>query len=304
MSWPKKSTIVRFKNGVTSAFFRYAEHVAPGIAGRIARDLWFTAPPRMADLPVPEGGEAFTVESQGGVVRGYVWGAVQPSRPPLTTVYLVHGWGGRGAQFGAMVGPLVEAGHRVVMFDAPSHGDSDHGPAGPRRTHGLEFARALDDVFARFGPAEAVIAHSLGTIATYLTLRFGWLGTRRLVFVAPMVESASLFDQFQGALGFGRRTRRAFDRHVDEFVGIAVSGFDARVQSTYSEPRPTLVVADRSDRQTPYADAADFAQAVAAELVTTEGLGHRRILRDPAVIQRVVDFVTPASEERELDVSA
>jgi hypothetical protein len=28
-----------------------------------------------------------------------------------------------------------------------------------------------------------------------------------------------------------------------------------------------------------------------AELVTTEGLGHRRILRDPAVVARVTDFL-------------
>ena len=71
-------------------------------------------------------------------------------------------------QFGAMVAPLVEAGHRVVMFDAPAHGDSDHGPAGPGRTNGVEFAKALDAVFCRFGPAEAVVAHSMGTISTYL----------------------------------------------------------------------------------------------------------------------------------------
>jgi len=287
MLWPDKSTIVRFRNEATRWLFRYAEHVAPGPAGRLARELWFAAPPRMGDLPLPAGGDAFTVESQGGVVRGHVWG-----EGPV--VYLVHGWGGRGAQFGALVEPLVAAGHRVVMFDGPSHGDSDHGPAGPRRTHGLELARALDDVFARFGPAEAVVAHSLGTIATYLTLRFGWLGTQRLVFVAPMVESQTLFDQFQGALGFGARTRRAFDRAVDEFVGIAVSEFDARVQAGHVDPLPTLVVADRSDRQTPYDDAADFAAKVGAAFLTTDGLGHRRILRDPAVVQGVVDFVGSA----------
>lgn len=309
MASTDKSTTVRFKNMSLGAFFRAGEHLAPGPAGKVARDLWFTAPPRMKEIELPEGGAAFEVASQGGVVRGHVWG-------DGPVVYLMHGWGGRGAQFEALVEPLVAAGHRVVLFDAPSHGDSDAGPAGPRRTHGLEFARALDDVFKEFGPAEAVVAHSLGTIATYLTLRFGWLGTQRLVFIAPMVESASLFDQFQGALGFGARTRRAFDRAVDEFVGIQVAEFDARVQATYSEPLPTLVVADQSDWQTPYDDAVDFAQSVGAELVTTEGLGHRRILRDAHVVRtvvdyvsqdrqgQVVDFVAPGRDERELDVSA
>jgi pimeloyl-ACP methyl ester carboxylesterase len=298
MAWDKKSTIVRFRNLGMQALFRYGEHLAPARTGRLARDLWFSAPPRMPELPVPDGGEPFEVDAQGHAVRGIVW---EPVAADARTVYLVHGWGGRGAQFGAMVEPLLHAGFRVVTFDAPSHGDSEHGVAGRRRTSGLEFAHALDAVFCRYGPAEAVVAHSLGTIATYLALRFGWLGTERLVFLAPMVESQSLFDAFQASLGFGARTRRAFDRAVDEFVGIAVHEFDARVQAGYAEPVPTLVIADRDDRQTPYADVVDFAGAIGAPLVTTEGLGHRKILRDPAVVKAVVDFV---GEERSLEDTA
>jgi pimeloyl-ACP methyl ester carboxylesterase len=269
---------------VAWAFLRYAEHVAPRRAGRMALDLWFAAPPRMAELPVPEHGEAFTVQSQGATIRGLVWG-----RGPV--VYLMHGWGGRGSQFAAFVEPLVRSGHRVVMFDAPAHGASDHGPAGPRRTNGVEFARALDDVFTRFGPAEAVVAHSLGTIATYLALRFGWLGTERLVFIAPMVESVSLFDGYQSAVGFGPRTRRAFDRALLDWIGIPVAEFDARVQAGHVDPVPTLVVADRDDRQTPYSDAADLAETLGASLVTTQALGHRKILREPQVVRQVVEFI-------------
>lgn len=291
MAWNQKSTIVRFRNRALGAFFRYAEHVLPGPAGRLARDLWFTAPPRMAELPVPDGGEPFEIEAQGHVVRGQVWGeGLDPA--PTGTVYLMHGWGGRGSQFGAMVEPLLESGHRVVVFDAPAHGDSDHGPAGPRRSNGLEFARALDAVFCRFGPAEAVVAHSLGTISTYLALRFGWLGTRKLIVIAPMVEAKALFDQFETALGFGKRTRRAFDLSVLHWLGIPVAEFDARFQAAHVEPVPTLVITDRGDRQTPYADVVDFAESINAPLVTTEGLGHRKILRDRGVIAHVVEFVS------------
>lgn len=289
MSGVRKRTIVRLFNGRRKVLFWYGDHVASGRAGRLARDLWFSVPPRMAELPVPEGGEPFEVEAQGHLVRGLVWG-----RGP--TVYLMHGWGGRGSQFGAMVEPLVEAGRRVVMFDAPSHGDSDPGPAGQRTSNGVEFARALDAVFCRFGPAEAVIAHSMGTISTYLAIRFGWLGSERLVFVAPMVEFNSLLDHFQQALGFGPRTRRALDREIEDFVGLSVRDFDARVQARHVDPRPTLVISDRGDRQTPYADVVDFAKSIGAPLITSEGLGHRKVLRDPALVRSVVDFVTVPRE--------
>jgi pimeloyl-ACP methyl ester carboxylesterase len=284
MVWDQKSTIVRFRNDAMKAFFRYGEHVAPRRVGGAAFHLWFSAPPRMAELPLPDGGEPFEVLAQGHVVRGFVWG-------DGATVYLVHGWGGRGSQFGALVEPLVEAGYRVVMFDAPAHGGSDHGPWGPRRTNGVEFAKALDAVFCRFGPAEAVVAHSMGTISTYLAMRFGWLGATRLVFVAPMVEFASLLDQFQQALGFGPRSRRVMERMVDRSIGIPVHEFDARIQASHVEPRPTLVITDRDDRQTPYAEVVDFAETIGAPLITTEGLGHRKVLRDPEVVKTVVEFL-------------
>lgn len=292
MAGPQKSTIVRFRNRLHRAFFRYGEHVAPRRVGRVAQGLWFAAPPRMTAHPVPEGGQAFEVLAQGHVVRGTAWG-----HGPV--VYLVHGWGGRGSQFGSLVEPLVQAGHRVVMFDAPAHGDSEHGPAGPRATNGMEFARALDAVFCRFGPAEAVVAHSMGTIATYLALRHGWLGTARLVLVAPMVQFTGLLDQFQEALGFGPRSRQALERGIEEFVGVAVRDFDARVQAAYVDPVPTLLLTDRGDRQTPYDDVVDLARSLGAPLVTTEGLGHRKILRDPEVVRTIVDFVADEVEGRE-----
>jgi hypothetical protein len=61
-------------------------------------------------------------------------------------------------------------------------------------------------------------------------------------------------------------------------------------------PRPTLVITDRGDRQTAYADVVDFASSIDAPLVTTEGLGHRKILRDPAVVKRVVEFIGAEKE--------
>lgn len=296
----QKSTIVRARRVLQTASLRTLGAVAPGRAARTLRDLWFRVPPVEPAAPLPAGGEPFTVQVRGATVRGTVFtphAAATEGAVDAPVVYLVHGWGGRGSQLAAFVEPLVATGHRVVLHDALSHGDSDAGRYGRRLTHGVEMGQALDAVFARFGPAEAVVAHSMGAIATYLALRFGWLGTGRLVLVAPMVEVVPLLDLFQAAVGFGARTRRAFDRQVREFVGIPVEEFDAVVQSRHADPLPTLVVADPGDRQAPYAGAQRLVAALPdARLVTTEGLGHRRILRDPAVVAEVVGFVTGARD--------
>ena len=57
---------------------------------------------------------------------------------------------------------------------------------------------------------------------------------------------------------------------------------------------PLLLLHDEGDREVPFA----HGQAVAAawpggHLLPLRGLGHRRLLRDPAVIQAVVEFVAP-----------
>ncbi len=182
------------------------------------------------------------------------------------------------------------------MFDAPAHGDSDPGPSGPRRTHGVEFGKALDAVFARFGPAEAVVAHSLGAISTYLTLRFGWLSTGRLVLLAPMVAAEPLFDQFQRVLGFRRPDATGLrPPRWRSSSGVPMAEFDAIHQASHVDPVPTLVVHDRGDRQTPYADSVRLVASLPdARLVTTDGLGHRRILKDAAVVRQVLTFLQSA----------
>ncbi|WP_455604653.1 alpha/beta hydrolase, partial [Cellulosimicrobium funkei] len=102
-------------------------------------------------------------------------------------VYLAHGWGGRRGQLGAFVEPLRAAGHRVVAFDAPSHGDSGPGRLGPRRSTMPELADALAAVVREHGEATAVVAHSLGTATTVLAVREG-LPAGRLENVAAIAD--------------------------------------------------------------------------------------------------------------------
>jgi hypothetical protein len=62
---------------------------------------------------------------------------------------------------------------------------------------------------------------------------------------------------------------------------------------------PLLVVHDQGDRETSWAGGRQIARAwPGARMVSTSRLGHRRILRDPAVIAEVVGFLTGAAPSR------
>jgi pimeloyl-ACP methyl ester carboxylesterase len=282
----KKSTIVRARRLGIGAGFRAAEVLAPTLGARAATRLWFTIPPPPRVSGLPGGGEPFTVMVQQSAVRGFSFG----SGP---TIYLMHGWGGLGAQLGSFVEPLRTNGFRVVLFDAPAHGASDPGPSGPGRSHGLEFSRALEAVANRFGPAHTVIAHSMGAVPALLAQQAGELCTDRLVFLAPMRDLATYFDRFAGQLGFGRRVREAMTIQTEQLVGYPVAGIDLRVLSRSAPPVPLLVVHDQRDRETFHEDSVQLVAnwAGPARLVSTEGLGHRRILVDQQVVDEVVSFV-------------
>ena len=118
----EKSTIVRTQLPPVPPLVRSAvgalDRVAPELVARGALRLWCT-PARPKDRPAIPGGTAFRT----GPIAGQVWG-------DGPTVYLVHGWGGHRGQLRSLVEPLVDAGLRVVAYDAPAHGDSGRARSG------------------------------------------------------------------------------------------------------------------------------------------------------------------------------
>ena len=282
----KKSTIVRS--------FALLERVAPAVGARWAEALWFRIPsPRGRRDRLAEPGRPFQVRLDGRTVAGEVWGD-----EAAEAVYLVHGWGGWGAQLDAFVGPLTGAGLRVVAFDAPSHGASDPGPEGPGRSTILELADALAAVVAANGPAHAVIAHSLGATAAAYALDRG-LAAGRMAFVAPMADPLPYTRIFAGRLGFGERTRTRLVARIERRVGTSMSAFAVPAMAGRVATPPLLLVHDRHDTETGWSDSAAIARSwPGARLHSTTGLGHRRILRDPGVVAEVAGFVLEPSAAR------
>jgi pimeloyl-ACP methyl ester carboxylesterase len=280
----QKRTIVRS--------FAVLERVAPAAGARWAETLWFTVPAARGrrDRQV-DPGRPFEVRVHGRAVAGEVWGA-----GPV--VYLVHGWAGWRWQLEAFVAPLVEEGYRVVTFDAPSHGASDPGPEGPGRSTILEFADALAAVVAANGPAHAVVAHSLGATAAAYAMQRG-LAVERAAFVSPMADPLPYTRTFATRLGFGERIRTRLAARIERRVGMPLSAFNVPAMAGQMTTPPLLLVHDRLDAETGWSDSAAIAASwPRSRLVTTSGLGHRRILRTPAVIAEVAGFVAtePAAQ--------
>jgi pimeloyl-ACP methyl ester carboxylesterase len=204
-------------------------------------------------------------------------------------VLLVHGWGGHAGQLLSVAQAVVAAGFTPVLLEMPAHG----------RSAGMvsnlpQFARAIDYVAARLVhgglPLQAVVAHSLGANALAYAASRG-LPAQRLVLMAPPASPRAFTHYFAHVFGLSERTRAAMQRRIEAREAILMPLLEpAAVGPRITQP--TLVVHDRDDRVNRFADAEAYRDAIAgAQLIATQGLGHRRILKEPAVLQALAAFI-------------
>jgi pimeloyl-ACP methyl ester carboxylesterase len=274
-SVPITLTLVRRALGVLS-------RTAPDVASRIAADLFmkprrFAPPPREREVLA----EATSFEVPLGAttsIRAWRWG----SGP---VILLVHGWEGRGAQLSPFVRPLAGAGFQVVAFDAPGHG------ASPGARSSLpQFAWAVRCVAEATAMPYAVIAHSLGCAAATLALREG-LTADRVVFFSPPLDPSDYVNRFGDILGFNGEVLERMKLRIEERFLRKWSDYSL-AENGREMTAPLLIVHDRDDTETFWSEGAALAEAwPGARLITTEGLGHRRILREPTIVEAVSRFI-------------
>ncbi len=261
---------------------RLTEAVSPLLAARLLERLFFT-PPRSsvgaADRRFVRSGRRLVLRADGRRVAVRQWG-----RGPV--VILVHGWGSRSGRLRPLAEPLLAAGYGVVAFDAPGHGESGRGMSSLP-----EFARALCAVVERLGPAYAVVAHSLGGAATVLAAARLGLDARRFALLAPPANPASWLTALTDHVGVGAATLHRFRTRTERRLRFQWHDLDIRAMARELD-RPALVVHDWDDRVVPWTEGAAIADAwPGARLHTTRGLGHRGVVRDPAVVAEVARFV-------------
>jgi pimeloyl-ACP methyl ester carboxylesterase len=281
-----KSTIVRSERSPQSPRLVRAagatlSALAPTLAARLAARAFLT-PPR-AEAPARESAALATARPgelrvDGKRVCTWSWGTGP-------TVLLVHGWGGRGAQLASFVEPLVARGFGVTALDAPAHGGSDG-----RQTTIPQMTSALHTVAAAHGPVRGLVAHSLGTVVATRAMA-GGLSTEAAVFLAPPSDLLVPAARFATELGLSPRVLDLIRQRTEKRVGLPWSAFDL-VRLAPRLRAPLLVFHDRGDGEIPWQSGSQVAQAwPGARLETTDGLGHRRILRDGAVVAEAAAFI-------------
>jgi len=282
----RKSTNVRFSPGQTLG--RIAERIGAGLfparAERRLRAAMLT-PRRPAE---PAGTDLVRADNAARVPYGSRWLRVW-SFGEGPAILLAHGWSGHAAQFDAWIEPLVSAGHRVVLFDAPAHGRS-----GGTETNIMDMAGAVQHVAGLYGPVHAIVAHSFGAPAALFALQHGLAAERLVLIAAPLsLTKHSVF--VAQALGFTMAVRGRMQRKMEralEFRWDETQSDKALAELVAERKLDVLLIHDKRDREVPFASSERLvAVAPAARLFATEGSGHNRILRNAQVIGETIRFV-------------
>ncbi len=220
-----------------------------------------------------------TVLYDGLSLAAWQWGSAGPC------VLLVHGWESHAGHWRALIERLLGDGFQVVAFDAPAHGQS-----GGDSTDVVDIGRATLAVAAQLGPVDAVVGHSVGSPAVLYALSQG-LRVRGSVHIAGPSSLRRVLDGFarQGRMEDAERWR--FQRLVEERIALPLDDMELPALQRGLLHRG-LILHDPHDPEVPYA-ASEALHRVwpTSTLLPLEGPGHRRIIRDPAALDAIADFL-------------
>jgi pimeloyl-ACP methyl ester carboxylesterase len=258
--------------------------LSPRLAGALALRMFVTPPRREvdpADAPVIALAQKSTLRCGGDEFTLWTWGHGGP------LVVLLHGWGSHAARFGSFIAPLRAAGFTVIGIDAPAHGASRG-----RHSDLLKFRDSLAAVLRAHEPIHAVIGHSLGggALLTVLAETAEHHPKKICLFGVPS-NMDYILESFAMMLGLKPAALANLRDRYAVRLGRPASAISVAAAAP-SVKMPVLVVHDEEDNVAPMAQGAAMTALIpGAMLWRTQGLGHSGALRDPATIERVVNFL-------------
>lgn len=279
-------TSPRLRRRFIRAAFAAASRLAPTRTGHYLAGRFITPSPpgrlkAKAALAWADDVASTTLAIEGEQIVVYTWGDV--SRQPF--VLLGHGWSSYAMRFAPWVARLRHMGFAVLAFDQPGHGLSSG-----TESSLVHFVNAMRQIGRLYGRPAAFIGHSLGAAAAPLAIEAAW-SPACFVLIAPLARLRGNVARMFRTLGVSSRVHAPFENWLFGRFGERLADFEPHAAMRRMN-RPALVIHDRNDRETPWEDGKLVSELwPGARLLTTEGLGHRKILNDSYVVSQALDYI-------------
>ncbi|TDE27169.1 alpha/beta hydrolase [Flavobacterium ranwuense] len=200
-------------------------------------------------------------------------------------ILLVHGWSGRGTQLFKIADELVKAGYSTISFDAPAHGKSPG-----KTTIMVDFIATILEIDKQFGQFEATIGHSLGGMSVLNAIKKG-LKVNHAVIIGSGDIVEDIMDDFVAKLELKPKISTLLRLHFEKKYGEKMNSYSAFLAAKETTI-PVLVIHDNNDPEVPVKAGIHIHEYLKnGELLLTDGLGHRKILGNHKVIEKIVQFI-------------
>lgn len=201
-------------------------------------------------------------------------------------VLLVHGWSGRGTQLVKIADELLKSGYSTISFDAPGHGKSPGS-----NSIMTDFIAAILEIDKQYGPFDAAIGHSLGGMSVLNAIKQELqLKSAAIIGSGDIVQD--IIDDFVTKLELKPEVATSLRLHFEKKYGGKMNDYSA-FKAAKETDIPILVVHDKDDPEVPVKAGIHIHQHLKnGTLMLTEGLGHRKILGNHEVVDKVIQFIT------------
>ena len=206
-------------------------------------------------------------------------------KPTNQKVLLVHGWSGRGTQLFKIADELIKNGYWVFSFDAPSHGKSEG-----TTTLMPEFIASIHEMQQQFGPFECIIGHSMGGMTSLKAIAEGLI-VKKAVVISSGDKIQDILDEFLKTFQFSEKIGKLMKKHYEKQLKQSMNSLSSYI-SAQQVSIPVLIIHDKNDDEIPLFCAMNIHMNLkGSELFVTEKLGHRKILGDQKVIEKIINFI-------------
>ena len=201
-------------------------------------------------------------------------------------ILLVHGWSGRGTQLFKIAEGLQKEGYSTISFDAPAHGKSSG-----KMTIMTDFIATIMEIDKQQGPFEAAIGHSLGGMSVLNSIKEG-LKVKHAVVIGSGDIVQDILDDFVAKLQLKPNISTLLRLHFEKKYNEKMNNYSAYLAAAETDI-PVLVIHDHNDPEVPVKAGIHIHKYLKnGDLMVTEGLGHRKILGNSAVIEKIIQFIS------------
>lgn len=197
---------------------------------------------------------------------------------------LVHGWSGRASQFYKIGPALEEEGMSYISFTAPAHGSSKD-----KKTNLKEFIECIEFLQNHYNSFDHIVGHSLGGVAAMnIASHFP---IKKVVTIGSPASILQTLNDFCRLLNLNSKVEQSIIDYIKTNFDESFEDMSA-AQLGHKVNAQGLVIHDTQDRDVDVKSATQITASWPNSLkLVTNGLGHRRILADDNVINKIVSFL-------------